>query len=588
MAAEGERLPENLPEKPGNRGAYQVKISEQRFSPNFEAKSHLLSQISNIVQELTDRLRTLDPSIRQICKVSGTPGASIGILQNGIPIYTANFGYRNVAAKLPPNEHTIYHMASLAKSFSAFAVSSLVSEGKLKWETPIVDILPEFHLQDKVLGPKVTVVDLLAHRLGIASGNALWSQGGNRNHIGKSEILRVIGSRPQVRAFRDSFLYHNLVYAVIAELVERLSSKSYGTYISEKILEPLNMKRTVIKVTQPEPNNRAKAYMPMDDHSFTEIPFPESQDGTIQAASGGIRSCVRDLLTYYHAILQARRRKASGTSDADSSALEQATMVTAAHNLIGKPSMKKSYSLGLLRVELPGTMGDIGSNPSLLKSMPMIGKRGSSQLVIFGQGSYPGFLSSAILLEDPETVIVVLTNSLALNDAAEWIGQLILEEVLDISKKTDFVALAEKSASSYLSKFAEAEKKMAAQPDPDATPKPLQHYVGDYHNSLHNSFIRVVLTNDRLSMCFQGEECDVYNLDAHNNNTFSWYIPREEQARRGRWPLYDEEYFKFYFFEGTQGKISHLTWAMDPAVSSGEIFIKEPLAVAEFKGVKLL
>jgi CubicO group peptidase (beta-lactamase class C family) len=61
-----------------------------------------------MMRDLVDRLKALGPIIAEICQISGTPGASIGVLRNGEVVYTHNCGFRDVGARIPPDEHTIY------------------------------------------------------------------------------------------------------------------------------------------------------------------------------------------------------------------------------------------------------------------------------------------------------------------------------------------------------------------------------------------------------------------------------------------------------------------------------------------------
>ena len=68
------------------------------------------------------------------------------------------------------------------------------------------------------------------------------------------------------------------------------------------------------------------------------------------------------------------------------------------------------------------------------------------ELVIYHQKSLTGFLSSVHLIPRTSTVTVVLTNSLAKKDTADWLGQLIVETVLDNPEKNDYVMLARESA----------------------------------------------------------------------------------------------------------------------------------------------
>lgn len=82
-------------------------------------------------RSLLDRLQGLSLVIADICRISGTPGASNSILHHGEIIYTHNHGYRNVEAGIPPDEETIYHIVSLSKSFTAAAMGILVEEGRI-------------------------------------------------------------------------------------------------------------------------------------------------------------------------------------------------------------------------------------------------------------------------------------------------------------------------------------------------------------------------------------------------------------------------------------------------------------------------
>lgn len=91
-------------------------------------------------------------------------------------------------------------------------------------------------------------------------------------------------------------------------------------------------------------------------------------------------------------------------------------------------------------------MGDIGCNPLLMPNgVPVVGKGAPSQLVIYHQGSLPGALAAVILIPDTESAIVVLSNSLSLNDTPDWVGQLILEEVLEVPERNDYIRAAESS-----------------------------------------------------------------------------------------------------------------------------------------------
>ena len=81
--------------------------------------------------EMQVRFKDLSPRVNEILRISGTAGASVGILHSNEVIYTANFGYRDVEKKAPPDQDTIYYIASLSKFMTAAGIGRLVEEGEL-------------------------------------------------------------------------------------------------------------------------------------------------------------------------------------------------------------------------------------------------------------------------------------------------------------------------------------------------------------------------------------------------------------------------------------------------------------------------
>jgi CubicO group peptidase (beta-lactamase class C family) len=100
------------------------------------------------MSEFEERLRGLHPTIEKILSISGSAGASIGILHNGKVAHTDNFRFRDHAQKQSPAADTLYNIGSLTKSMVAQVVGVLVEEGKLSWNTRVSDVISEFQSQD--------------------------------------------------------------------------------------------------------------------------------------------------------------------------------------------------------------------------------------------------------------------------------------------------------------------------------------------------------------------------------------------------------------------------------------------------------
>jgi CubicO group peptidase (beta-lactamase class C family) len=527
---------------------------------------------------LIDRLSSLSSLITQICDISGTAGVSVGITHRGQKIYTHNSGFRDAEKAQKPDSDTIYNVGSLSKGMTAAAVGLLVEDGKFTWETPIKDLLLGYRQRNETIAPLITVTDLLAHRTGLNSPAALWSQGENKGYLPRTEILPIFSSAPSVQEFRASFKYCNYAYWVVDEIIQQQTGQSWGTLLNDRLIEPLHLNRTFVKATPPSTTNIAKPYMPLMDGSFVEIPFPDCADGSAIAAAGGVRSSVNDLLKYYNALLNARASEFGDKRAHDSHVLRQASVLTSAKNLMDpKGILERSYGLGLARTMLPGKFGDIGKNMPLVASMPVLGLGDTAKLVIWHQGSMPGFLSSTFLVPEEEIAIVVLTNSLSFNDAADWIGQLLLEHALGMTATTDFIKLARDSKAASIRQFTELDKEFEQKRAPHPELLPLKAYVGDYWNPLHNFLIRVFEEGGSLRMCFQGDASDTYILKGFEKDTFSWNMPYDEQAKRGRWPGGPMEYFLFRFQATEPGRVTKLLWNIDPSTGGKEdqVFAKD-------------
>lgn len=190
---------------------------------------------------LADSIQSLHPVISKVLEASGSPGLSLGVLHHGKIIHTAHFGRRDLNKSLLPDDNTIYHVASLTKLIAAGAVSSLVNEGVLDWNLPVRHYLQDFAQREDELGQKCTLIDLLSNRSGIAMANALWGQKCGEFLLPKNEIVHTACHLEATKPFRSSFFYSQWNYALVSEIVERVTGQTFGTYVKDKILQPLSM-----------------------------------------------------------------------------------------------------------------------------------------------------------------------------------------------------------------------------------------------------------------------------------------------------------------------------------------------------------
>lgn len=213
-------------------------------------------------------------------------GLSIAIVKDGQPVFHKAYGYLNRETKEPMKEEAVFAIASLSKAFTATAIGILVDEGKLKWNDKVSKYIEAFDLSDDYVASQMTVEDLMAHRSGFNTfdGDLLWYG----TNYSREEIIRRFAHYPMTYNFRSQYGYQNIMFIIAGEIVEKVSGKSWGEFITEKIFSPLEMKSTVSTVE--ELNQKHVMAMPHVKGKLDEIRSYNNSGG-----AAAINSNVMDL-----------------------------------------------------------------------------------------------------------------------------------------------------------------------------------------------------------------------------------------------------------------------------------------------------
>jgi CubicO group peptidase (beta-lactamase class C family) len=275
-----------------------------------------------------------------------------------------------------------------------------------------------------------------------------WVGSNNNILVPNDKSLDFVNDLERVHRFRDHYLYNNLGYEIAAHTLTSISGEAWDQVLQKRIFEPLELARTGTRAYF-RTDNIAKTYMTPDDASNVEITPMLSGGDTVGGPGSAMRSCVKDLVKLYASFLNAGKHQfESGTTSSPGSPLKQVPFLWSPKISMSPITYREtSYALGWARLQTPGPMGAIGINPSLLppSQIPLIGRGEPSRLILYHQGCMPGNLAAINLILESRGAVLVLTISLALNDAADWLGQLYLEACLDVQQRNDYVSLAQMS-----------------------------------------------------------------------------------------------------------------------------------------------
>ncbi len=139
--------------------------------------------------------------------MGGTPGVSIGVIYQGRTVSFGNYGYRDVASKLPPTEETIYPGCSPTKALVAATAGTVVEEGKLSWDTIVKDVLPDWNISHEAICNQVTVADLVSHQAGFTVGDD-YLGAENNVLISKEDTLACLNDQKTTKPFRAYWRYN--------------------------------------------------------------------------------------------------------------------------------------------------------------------------------------------------------------------------------------------------------------------------------------------------------------------------------------------------------------------------------------------
>ena len=228
-----------------------------------------------------DPVAELDAFITRALKEYQVPGAAVAVVRDGKVALVKGYGVRDVTKAGAVDENTIFQLASVTKTLTATAAATVVDQGKLDWDKPIFNYLPEFVGYDPYMTRWLTERDLLAQRTGwpAFTGDQLDSFGYDRAEI----LWRVRFFKPRY-SLREVAQYSNLGFFVAGEVAARCAKQSWNHLVEQGLFKPLEMSRsgTVVKALE-DPNATAAHALVNGKIAVVE---PSELDVTGAASSG--------------------------------------------------------------------------------------------------------------------------------------------------------------------------------------------------------------------------------------------------------------------------------------------------------------
>lgn len=184
-------------------------------------------------------LTGLDAYITESLPDWDIPGLAVAVVHEGEVVFARGFGVKHVGRDDPVDARTLFQIGSVTKSFAAAAIGALVDEGLAGWDDAVVEHLPWFRVKDPWITREISLRDLLSHQSGMPG--AAYPVLAVVDARDTAEGLRLLDNQGP---FRQGYRYSNQAYGVAGLVVEAAAGTSWGAWVRERLLGPLEMRDT--------------------------------------------------------------------------------------------------------------------------------------------------------------------------------------------------------------------------------------------------------------------------------------------------------------------------------------------------------
>ena len=198
------------------------------------------------------------------------PALWVVVVKDGKICDRAAVGVRKIGDPTPVTTNNVIHIGSCTKSMTATLAAMFIEEGKLRWDTTIAEVFPEWKGRMDKQYETVTVEQLLTHRGGVpnrppadAIRRAFETQVVPEDlrpeflaHFGtfhfyeqpqgtpveqRREFIEAVLTQPPQAAPGTQWIYSNQGYAIVGAMLEKTAGKPWEDLITEKLFKPLHM-----------------------------------------------------------------------------------------------------------------------------------------------------------------------------------------------------------------------------------------------------------------------------------------------------------------------------------------------------------
>lgn len=193
-----------------------------------------------------------EPILQQTMRDKAIPGAAIAVVKDGAAAYVKAFGVKSLDTGEPCTVDSLFHMASVTKTFVATAIAQLWEQGKIDLEAPVVQYLPYFTLDDPRYA-QITIGQMLNHTSGMPDViNYEWNRPAYDDGALEAYV-RSLANRKLIAAPGSRQKYSNIAFEALGDVIAKVSGMTFEDYVEQHILKPLGMQNSTLMKPKADP-----------------------------------------------------------------------------------------------------------------------------------------------------------------------------------------------------------------------------------------------------------------------------------------------------------------------------------------------
>ena len=233
----------------------------------------------------------------------GVPGVGLALIQDGRIVWEGGLGVKEAGTTALVDENTQFMIASNTKGMATLLLSTLVDEGRLKWDQPVTEVYPEFRLGSDETTARTLVRHLVCACTGLPRKDMEWIFNTRPDTPAKNAFEQLSATEP-TSGFGEVFQYNNLMASaagyVGAHIVhpDMELGAAFKSAMKDRIFGPLGMTRTTFDTAEVMKGNWAKPH----DFDIEDRIAPAAMDLNLAMEpflpAGGAWSTAHDMALY--------------------------------------------------------------------------------------------------------------------------------------------------------------------------------------------------------------------------------------------------------------------------------------------------